>query len=263
MGYSQSSYEIYAIVSAMPSDITKYSQSEQSGKSELFTIQYRAEEDVSSDNAKIQINDSNAADILNPEANKLYSVYLLKDGTIWYHEEAKSNADKQIVNLDMSKYIVESGVYTWTLLDISNNKELARTSKSITLDAKKLSTPDAPSVELNGKTIHYFGEYANENAGSLWIYAYYTTKSNQTYLLDKKLNLISDGKYDGTIDLNRYYLDYSKLNDMVLKIRILPKDSQINTISDFSGNSKAISISGLSNNNSAPDKIVCRKCFFA
>ena len=194
MGYSQSSYEIYATVSAMPSDITKYSQSEQSGKSELFTIQYRAEEDVSSDNTKIQINDSNAADILTPEANKLYSVYLLKDGTIWYHEEAKSNADKQIVNLDMSKYIVESGVYTWTLLDISNNKELARTSKSITLDAEKLSTPDAPSVELNGKTIHYFGEYANENAGSLWIYAYYTTKSNQTYLLDKKLNLISDGK---------------------------------------------------------------------
>ena len=130
----------------------------------------------------------------------------------------------------------------------NNNKELARISKQITLDAEKLPAPAAPSVELNGKVIHYSGEYANENAGSLWIYAYYTTPYNYTYLFDKKLNLINNGKYDGTIDLNQYYFNYSSLKDMKFKVRVIPKDSNVNTISDFSEYSKAISVSGLSNN---------------
>lgn len=46
--------------------------------------------------AEISLGDNNVATVTTPEANKLYSIYLLKDGAIWYHEEAKSSADKQI-----------------------------------------------------------------------------------------------------------------------------------------------------------------------
>ena len=164
----------------------------------------------------------------------------------WYHEEAKSSADKQITS-DMSKYLVESGTYTWVLREISNNEDLARVSKTITITAEKLPTPVAPSVSIDGTTLKFSGEYDREDVESLWLFGYYTWKDS-VWQFEKKLKLTNDGKYSGTLDLTRYSgLQSQGVENIFFKVRMIPKDTSKNALSDYSEASVKLSIAGIFN----------------